>query len=139
MSGPRPGTPGPRVVAVSGDLMDRSKLRALSVDLVVVPPARFFAESAADEVAAALAPGPDGPPPVVVDLAVVGEGPGSAALARLGALVAAGHRVVGYGSHVDEARLAAARTVGVEAMARSVFFRRLAAGDVIPGQEDRSP
>ena len=34
-------------------------------------------------------------------------------------------RILGYASHVDRATLDAARAGGVEAMARSEFFRRL--------------
>jgi hypothetical protein len=37
-------------------------------------------------------------------------------------------RVVGFGSHVDDAQLAAASDAGAEALPRSVFFRRLADG-----------
>ncbi len=40
--------------------------------------------------------------------------------------VADGVRAVGYGSHVDDERLDAARALGFdEVLARSVFFRRL--------------
>ena len=39
-----------------------------------------------------------------------------------------GPRTVGFASHVDETTLTAARDVGVEALPRSVFFRRLGQG-----------
>jgi hypothetical protein len=38
-------------------------------------------------------------------------------------------RVIAFGSHVNEEQLAAATAAGVEALPRSVFFRRLANGD----------
>jgi hypothetical protein len=54
---------------------------------------------------------------VLVDL---GRGP-----ADLSALVTTGARIVGFAAHVDEATLAAAEAQGIEALPRSVFFRRL--------------
>ena len=78
----------------------------------------------------------DGARPDVVhvrhDAAVASAGPGDLVLVDLGrcpdvaALVATGARVVGYAAHVDEATLAAATDAGVEALPRSVFFRRVA-------------
>lgn len=58
---------------------------------------------------------------VLVDLEVPGVVPHAAAA------VAAGARVVGFGSHKDVARLAAARQAGIDAMPRSAFVERLAA------------
>ena len=40
-----------------------------------------------------------------------------------------GGHIIGFGSHVDEEQLAAAQAVGIEALPRSVFFRRLENGD----------
>jgi len=53
---------------------------------------------------------------VLVDLGRAGD---------LSALVATGARIVGFAPHVDDGTLAAAEAVGVEALPRSVFFRRL--------------
>ncbi len=101
-----------RVVALVPDLMDRSRVgaaaRAGGVDLVVVAgPAAL--------VAALTGSGP-------VDLVL-------ADLARPGVLdaVAAldGVAVVGFAAHVDGPTFDAARAAGVEALPRSVFFRRL--------------
>lgn len=91
----------PRVVAVAGDLMDRSRLEPLGV--------RFVAR---------LEDVPDGTEVLVVDLHRVRDLAG-----RLPAVP----RVVGYGSHVDRDTLDAARAAGVgEVYARSEFFRRAA-------------
>ena len=49
----------------------------------------------------------------------------------LPALMATGCRVVGYGSHVDAARLRAARAAGCEALPRSAFFERV--GELMAG------
>ena len=53
---------------------------------------------------------------VLVDLGRAGD---------LEPLVATGARVVGFAPHVDDGTLAAAAEAGVEALPRSVFFRRL--------------
>lgn len=90
----------PIVVAISTDLMDRSKLAAIEGARVVRPGGEL------------------GEPDVVlVDLALEGA---------LEAALATGARVIAYGSHVDEARLDAARAAGAEVLPRSLFFRRLA-------------
>ena len=90
------------IVAYVPDLMDRSKVRG----------ARFV--SRPQELLAAHAT------IVVVDLSRPGV------LDVIPALVAAGTRVIGFGSHVDGATLDGARAAGAEAMARSVFFARVA-------------
>lgn len=94
------------VVALSTDLMDRSKITA-AVDGVRV-----------------VRPGADlGTPDVVlVDLHLAGA---------LAAALATGARVIAYGSHVDDAALEAAVSAGAEALPRSVFFRRLGAGELL--------
>jgi hypothetical protein len=97
-----------RVVALVPDLMDRSKVAA------AFPSARFVttAEELRD---------------VDADLVVVDLGrPGV-----LDVLPAVRGRRVGFGSHVDQALLDAARAAGCDAvLPRSAFFRRLAAGDL---------
>lgn len=99
-----------RVVAVTTDLMDRSKL-AGAIDGVEV-----------------LRPGADldGAEVVIIDLT---DG------APLEQALASGARVIAYGRHTEVATLEAAASAGAEVMARSVFFRRLADGTLL----DRSP
>lgn len=95
-----------RVVALVGDLMDRSKIAA------ALPEAAFVA-------------GPDecaGADTVVVD---VKAHPGAVAASRRAAPAA---RIVAYGRHDDRAALAGARADGAdEAMPRSRFFHDPAA------------
>lgn len=91
------------VVAYVPDLMDRSKVAA------AFPSARFVGRPAAlaDQDADL----------VLVDLGRPGV------LDVVGSIRA---RVVGFASHVDAATIDAARAAGVdEALARSVFFRRI--------------
>jgi hypothetical protein len=105
-----------RVVALVGDLMDRSKIAA------AVPETGF-------------ATGPEqcaGAETVVVD---VKAHPGAVAAARRAAPAA---RIIAYGRHDDPAALAAARADGAdEAMPRSRFFHDPAAA--IGGEEPFSP
>lgn len=100
---------GRRVVALSADLIDRSKISAAF-------PATMMVRSPADLVDAARDASL-----VLVDLSRIGE---VALLAQLSA------HVVAYGSHVDDDVLVEARDAGAEALPRSLFFRRLAAGDL---------
>ncbi|MDZ7675533.1 MAG: hypothetical protein U5K30_10750 [Acidimicrobiales bacterium] len=93
------------IVAVSTDLMDRSKITAAFDDVRVVRPGADL--SGADV--------------ILVDLA----------LDVLDDAVATGARVLAYGSHVDDESLAAAGEAGAEAMPRSRFFRKLADGTLI--------
>lgn len=98
-----------RVVALVVDLMDRSKFSAVEgVELV---------RSTASLVESA--PGAD---LVIIDLS------------RPGAVDAVGRidgPVIGFGSHVDDELLAEAAAAGCdEVLPRSVFFRRLAAGEI---------
>ena len=95
---------GPVVVALSADLMDRSKISAAFPEALVVRSVDALVE-AADATTVSL-----------VDLARVGD---------TGALADVPGRVIGFGSHVDEAVLNAATEVGIEALPRSLFFRRL--------------
>ena len=94
------------VVAVTRDLMDRSRITAALDDVRVVADADDLGE----------------PDVVLVDLAVDG------AVQRA---VATGATVVAYGSHVDEEALTAAADLGARSMPRSVFFRRLGEGTLI--------
>jgi|SRR5215218_9683130 len=117
-----------KVVAHVPDLMDRSKVRAAFPDAVLVNRAADLAAAAAD---ADL---------VLVDLSRPGVLAGLSGLSGLSrpsgpsgpsqrsgpsGLQGPPRRVIGFASHVDEATLTEARNAGVEALARSVFFRRL--------------
>jgi hypothetical protein len=111
------------VVALVGDLMDRSRISgALPAVLFATTPA------AAAEHGAAV---------VVVDLARHGG-----AVAALRAALP-GARIVAYGPHVDGDAAAAARRDGADAvLPRSRFFRRIAesvAGEADPPDEERHP
>ena len=99
------------VVALSVDLMDRSKISGAIDGVRLV---RSVAALAAADDAAVL----------VVDLARVSD---MDALASL----TGERRVIAYGSHVDEEQLAAAERAGAEALPRSVFFRRLSEGTLL--------
>lgn len=96
----------PAVVAVTTDLIDRSRISGAFPDARVVGPADELADADV----------------VLVDTAVSG------AVERA---VATGARVIAYGSHVDEETLGAARALGAEAMPRSRFFRRLGEGTLL--------
>lgn len=120
---------GPAVVAFVPDLMDRSKVRSGFPDAELVPAPAKLAD------AVARAGGATGRPVLVlVDLGRPGA---FDAVRGLGA--APGRRVVGFASHVDEAALAAARDAGVEAVPRSVFFRRLHRGELVAGDASTVP
>jgi hypothetical protein len=99
------------VVALCVDLMDRSKITAAHPDAVLVRTAAALADR--------LAGGEFDH--VVVDLS---RGDALDAIAR--ASTHPGVRIVAYGSHVDDERLAAARAAGAhEVLPRSRFFARL--------------
>jgi glutamate/tyrosine decarboxylase-like PLP-dependent enzyme len=110
-----------RVVAFVPDLMDRSKVKARfpEAELVASPVALVEAIGRLD-------PGDRAVGLVIVDLGRAGVIDALGALGDTG-----GAHLVGFASHVDEATLDAARTAGVEALARSVFFRRLAQGELV--------
>jgi hypothetical protein len=96
-------------VAFVPDLMDQSKLHGIA-DLVMVP-----SVGALDSIAGL------GPQDVVaVDLSKPG------ALEAAGRLARTGARVYGFASHVDTDTMKAANAAGVNAMARSAFFGRVA-------------
>jgi hypothetical protein len=97
--------PRPRVVALVTDLMDRSRIGA------ALPDAEFVRDTAACTGAAV----------VVVDLA---RDPDLDVLRT----AARGARIVAFGAHVDDDRLAAARAAGADlVVARSRFFHDPAA------------
>lgn len=111
---PASGSP---VVALTGDLMDRSRITARHRS------ARFVGDGAA--LVAAVAGLPAGGQ-VFVDLGRPGA---LDAIASLASDVARGVRVIAYGSHVDTGLLEEAAARGAtEVLARSVFFRRLQGG-----------
>jgi hypothetical protein len=113
---PRPPAPtaGATAAVVGTDLMDRSKLEAAAEAagytlLVWRNPGAI--ERGLDDAAPAV---------VFVDLSH------AASYDAIRTLAGAGLHVVAYGPHVDDHALAAARALGAqEALARSVFFRRL--------------
>ena len=92
------------VYAIVGDLMDRARIDEAILDVQHVT-AGTIGHLATDGDL------------VLVDLVRMGP---AVALA-----VATGARVVGFAPHVDDDTLAAAGAAGVEALPRSVFFRRL--------------
>lgn len=97
------------VVVVTRDLMDRSKIAAALPGATVV--SRLGAARDREPT----------PALAVVDLTLVDDASELTGLA--------GH-VIAFGSHVDEEVLAAATAAGAEALPRSVFFRRLAEGQI---------
>lgn len=101
----------PRVVALSNDLMDRSKLIAGfdEVEIVRLVAARTL--ESADL--------------FLVDLSL------PSAIDAIEDAAVAGVRTIAYGSHVDTAHMLDATRAGAEAMPRSVFFRRLLAGTLL--------
>ena len=101
-------------VVLCVDLMDRSKIGAAHPDAVFVRSATALAERVAGGAV-------DGAvTAVIVDLSRPD------ALAAIEAASAAGLGVTAFGSHVDEAMLAAARDAGAtDVLPRSRFFARL--------------
>ena len=94
------------VVAITTDLMDRSRITGALDDVRVVRPGGDLSGATA----------------VLVDLSLPDA---------LEDAVASGARVIGYGSHVDDTVLTDARAKGAEALPRSVFFRRLGEGTLL--------
>ena len=90
--------------AITPDLMDRGRVDAAREGVVHVRFEAAVERATSDDL-------------VLVDL---GRAP-----ADLAPLLATGARIVGFAAHVDDATLAAAAEQGVEALPRSVFFRRL--------------
>lgn len=97
------------VVVLCTDLMDRSKISG------AFPEARFVRN--ASDLASAAAP----TSLVLVDLRRVDD-PSE--------LTSVPGRIVAFGSHVNEAVLAAAEQAGAQSIPRSVFFKRLASGSL---------
>lgn len=93
--------------AMVGDLMDRARIDEAILDVHHTTPGRIGALAGPDDL-------------ILVDLRRLG--------AQVALAVATGARVVGFAPHVDEDTLAAAAEAGVEALPRSVFFRRLPDG-----------
>lgn len=94
-----------KIAAYVPDLMDRSRFEGLDVSFAASPGELAEAEDA---------------DVYVIDLGRDG------ALAAVADLAANGRRVIGFGSHVDEDLLAAAREAGcTEVLPRSRFFARL--------------
>jgi hypothetical protein len=108
----RAGERSGRVVALVPDLMDRSRLGAHQIE--------FVGAAALLPIAAA------GAALVLVDL----SRPGVPEV--LDVVVEAADRVVGYAPHVEDEVLALAVASGVEALPRSLFFRRI--GDILAGE-----
>jgi len=98
-----------KIVVLSVDLMDRSKISTAFPDAEFVRSPAKLAQAATDATL------------VLVDLAKLNDP---------AALLAVTARVVGFGSHVNEAQLVAAEAAGAEAMPRSVFFKRLESGKI---------
>jgi hypothetical protein len=94
-----------KVVALVPDLMDRSRLGGHTIEFVNAP--------------ALLPVVATGAHLVLVDLSRPGV------FDVLDAVVDGADRVVGFAPHVEDEALALATGHGVEAMARSVFFRRV--------------
>ena len=106
------------VIAYVPDLMDRSKVLAAAPAAIVVRASSDLVDAVRTAAAGAV---PGAGPIVVVDLARPGV------IEVIPAIVAAGGRVVGFGSHVDGELLRAAREAGcAEVLARSAFFGRIA-------------
>lgn len=96
--------PAARVVVLSADLMDRSKISAVYPEAIVVRSIDKLLEEAATATLA------------LVDLNRVPDP------SVLGGIEAP---VVAFGSHVDTDKLAVAEAAGATALARSAFFHRL--------------
>jgi len=105
------------VVAVCADLMDRSKISAALPDATLV---RSLHAAQAELSDAAT----DAEHTVFVDLRRVDEIGDLADLASQAIVIA-------FGSHVDDAALAAATDAGAAALPRSLFFRRLNEGSLL--------
>ena len=106
-----------KVVALTPDLLDRSKVAAAIPGVVHVGAAALLGRAV--DAGTAL---------VLVDLTRPGAVDAAAELT-------ATCRVVGFGPHVDDALLALATAAGIEAMPRSRFFRELDAGSFTPGKQ----
>jgi len=105
-----------RVVALTPDLLDRSKVSAAFPDVEHVGAAALLARAAADADLVLVDLTRPGAPEAVADLTTAG-------------------RVVAFGPHVDGELLAAASAAGAEVLPRSRFFRMLADGSFTPRKQ----
>lgn len=93
-----------RVFAIVGDLMDRARIDEAVLDVQHVTAGTIGHLATEDDV-------------VLVDLVRMGP--------TVSLAVATGARVIGFAPHVDDDTLSKAEAEGVEALPRSIFFRRL--------------
>ena len=113
----------PRVVALSADLIDRSKISAAFPDAIIVRSVVKLSDAVTTNAVTTNAVTTSVGTARLLVFVDLGRVEDVTVLQELG-----GH-IVGFGSHVNEEQLAAARAVGMEALPRSVFFRRLENGD----------
>ena len=113
----------PRVVALSADLIDRSKISAAFPDAIIVRSVVKLSDAVTTNAVTTNAVTTSVGTARLLVFVDLGRVEDVTVLQELG-----GH-IIGFGSHVNEEQLAAARAVGIEALPRSVFFRRLENGD----------
>ena len=113
----------PRVVALSADLIDRSKISAAFPAAILVRSVVKLSDAVTTNAGTPSAGTPSAGTARLLVFVDLGRVEDITVLHELG-----GH-IIGFGSHVDEEQLAAAQAVGIEALPRSVFFRRLENGD----------
>jgi hypothetical protein len=95
------------VFAIVPDLMDRARIDEAILDVHHATPGTIGAMAGPDDL-------------ILVDLRRLGP--------QVALAVATGARVIGFAPHVEDETLAAGTIAGVEALPRSIFFRRLADG-----------
>lgn len=108
----------PFIIALTADLMDRSKISGAFPEARVVRSLEALATAIAEST---IETGSQ----TAIALIDLGRITDPSALGDIAA------RVIAFGSHVNEAALNAAQAAGVEALPRSVFFRRLGDGSLI--------
>lgn len=113
----------PRVVALSADLIDRSKISAAFPAAILVRSVVKLSDAVTTNAGTPSAGTPSAGTARLLVFVDLGRVEDITVLHELG-----GH-IIGFSSHVDEEQLAAAQAVGIEALPRSVFFRRLENGD----------
>ena len=113
----------PSVVALSADLIDRSKISAAFPDAIIVRSVVKLSDAVTTNAVTTNAVTTSVGTARLLVFVDLGRVEDVTVLQELG-----GH-IIGFGSHVNEEQLAAARAVGMEALPRSVFFRRLENGD----------
>ena len=109
----------PSVVALSADLIDRSKISAAFPDAIIVRSVVKLSDAVTTNAVTTNAVTTSVGTARLLVFVDLGRVEDVTVLQELG-----GH-IIGFGSHVNEEQLAAARAVGMEALPRSVFFRRL--------------